>query len=62
MLPKALRVNRNNHFRLRGFISDEPDMIGKLSMGCKVYANDENLLNRLEKKKVQAITFLRVKK
>lgn len=54
-VAKALRVNRNNHFRLRGFISDEPDMIGKLSMGCKVYANDENLLNRLEKKKVQAI-------
>ena len=54
-VAKALRVNRNNHFRLRGFISDEPDMIGKLSMGCRVYANDEHLISKLKRKKVQTV-------
>lgn len=54
-VAKALRVSRNNHFRLRGFISDEPDMIGKHSMGCRVYANDERLLSILNKKKVQTV-------
>lgn len=54
-VAKALRVSRNNHFRLRGFISDEPDMIGKHTMGCRVYANDEHLLEKMEKKDVQTI-------
>ena len=54
-VAKALRVSRNNHFRLCGFISDEPDMIGKHSMGCRVYANDDRLLSILNKKKVQTV-------
>lgn len=54
-VAKALRVSRNNHFRICGFISDEPDMIGKHSMGCRVYANDERLLSILYKKKVQTV-------
>lgn len=54
-VAKSLRVNRNNHFRLRGFISDESGMIGRHTMGCKVYANDEHLFDRLEKENVQTI-------
>ena len=49
-VAKSLRVSRNNHYRLRGFISDEPDMIGKHTMGCRVYPNDEQLFDRLKKK------------
>ena len=54
-IAKSLRVNRNNHFRLRGFISDEPSMIGKHAMGCRVYANDRFLLEHLKKKDVRTI-------
>lgn len=54
-VAKSLRVNRSNHYRLRGFISDEPDMIGKHTMGCQVYANDDRLFDRLKKKNVQTI-------
>lgn len=54
-VAKSLRVNRNNHFRLRGFISDEPGMIGRHTMGCKVYANDRHLFDRLAKEKVQTV-------
>lgn len=54
-VAKSLRVSRNNHYRLRGFISDEPDMIGKHTMGCRVYPNDEQLFDRLKKKKVDTI-------
>lgn len=54
-MAKSLRVNRNNHFRLRGFISDEPDMIGKHTMGCRVYGNDNKLLSHLKKKQVHTI-------
>lgn len=54
-VAKSLRVSRNNHYRLRGFISDEPDMIGKHTMGCRVYANDDRLFERLKKKNVQTV-------
>lgn len=54
-VAKSLRVSRNNHFRLRGFISDEPDMIGKHTMGCRVYANDDKLFGYLKKKNVQTV-------
>lgn len=54
-VAKSLRVSRYNHYRLRGFISDEPDMIGKHTMGCRVYANDKYLLDHLKRKNVQTI-------
>lgn len=54
-VAKSLRVNRNNHYRLCGFISDEPDMIGKHTMGCRVYPNDERLLERLKRKNVHTV-------
>lgn len=54
-VAKSLRVNRNNYFRLRGFISDDAGFIGKQAMGCRVYANDEDLLDVLVEHRVQAI-------
>lgn len=54
-VAKSLRVNRNNYFRLKGFISDDNGFIGKQAMGCRVYANDENLLDILIEHRVQAI-------
>lgn len=54
-VAKSLRVSRNNHYRLCGFISDEPDMIGKHTMGCRVYANDVRLFEQLKRKNVQTV-------
>lgn len=54
-IAKSMRVNRNNHYRVCGFISDEPWMIGKHTMGCRVYANDDTLFGHLKKKNVQTI-------
>lgn len=54
-VAKSLRVNRNNYFRLKGFISDDAGFIGKQAMGCRVYANDEGLLDVLIEHRVQAI-------
>ncbi|MEG1685469.1 MAG: nucleoside-diphosphate sugar epimerase/dehydratase [Bacteroides sp.] len=54
-IAKSLRVNRNNHYRLCGFISDDKELIGKEMMGCKVYENNERLFNILSVKDVQTI-------
>lgn len=43
-IAKSMRVNLRNHYRLRGFIADEPALIGKVLMGVKVYANDRELM------------------
>lgn len=47
-IAKSMRVSRNNHYRVCGFISDEPWMIGKHTMGCRVYANDKMLFEHLK--------------
>lgn len=54
-IAKSLRVNRNNYFRLKGFISDDSGYIGKQTMGCRVYANDDELLDVLIERRIQAI-------
>lgn len=54
-IAKSLRVNRNNYFRLKGFISDDAGYIGKQTMGCRVYANDDDLLEILAERRIQAI-------
>ena len=46
-IAKALRVNLRNHYRLRGFIADEPELINKVMMGVKVFPNDESLIDVL---------------
>lgn len=54
-LAKALRVSLRNHYRLRGFIADEPELANKVMMGVKVFANDDTLLYNLQRYNVQAI-------
>ena len=54
-IAKSLRVNLCNHYRLRGFIADEPELIDKIMMGVKVYPNDDTLIERLEDRDVNTI-------
>lgn len=54
-IAKAIRINNSYNYRLCGFISDAPDMFGKVMMGNKIYANDEKLLDILYLKNVKAI-------
>ena len=48
-IAKALRVNLRNHYRLRGFIADEPELINK------VIPNDETLIDVLNDRDVHTI-------
>ena len=54
-IAKALRVNLRNHYRLRGFIVDEPELINKVMMGVKVFPNDETLIDVLNDRDVHTI-------
>ena len=54
-IAKALRVNLRNHYRLRGFIADEPELINKVMMGVKVFPNDESLIDVLNDRDVHTI-------
>ena len=54
-IAKALRVNLRNHYRLRGFIADEPELIDKVMMGVKVFPNDESLIDVLNDRDVHTI-------
>ncbi|MDR3119066.1 MAG: polysaccharide biosynthesis protein [Mediterranea sp.] len=54
-IAKSLRVNLKNHYRLRGFIADEPELIGKVMMGVKVYANDETIFEKMEEQNVHTL-------
>ncbi|WP_277113840.1 polysaccharide biosynthesis protein, partial [Bacteroides stercorirosoris] len=54
-IAKALRVNLRNHYRLRGFIADEPELINKVMMGVKVFPNDESLIDVLSDRDVHTI-------
>ena len=54
-IAKALRVNLRNHYRLRGFIADEPELINKVMMGVKVFPNDESLIDVLNDRDAHTI-------
>lgn len=54
-IAKSLRVNLRNHYRLRGFIADEPELIGKVMMGAKVFPNDEMLIETMNDRDVHTI-------
>lgn len=54
-IAKSLRVNLRNHYRLRGFIADEPELIDKVMMGVKVYPNDDTLIEKLDDRSVNTI-------
>lgn len=54
-IAKSVRVSFRNRYRLKGFIADEPELIGKELMGVKVYPNDDNLIEKLREKDVEVI-------
>ncbi len=54
-IAKSLRVNFRNHYRLRGFIADESELIGKVIMGVKVYPNDADIVEKLQDMEVKTV-------
>ena len=54
-IAKSLRTESENRFHLVGFLADDPDMVGKVLMGVNVYANDENLIDRIRRDRVDAV-------
>lgn len=54
-IAKAIRVNLRNNYRLRGFISDEAEVVGKVMMGVEVFPNDENLIETLNERGVNTV-------
>ena len=54
-IAKSIRANGYDRFHLCGFISDDPAMVGKTTMGVNVYANDDNLLEVLLARKIAGI-------
>ena len=54
-IAKAVRVSLRNHYRLRGFIADEPELINKVMMGVKVFPNDDTLIENLDDRDVHTI-------
>ena len=60
-IAKAIRMARPNKFHLKGFVSDDPAMKGKVMMGVNVYFNDENLIERIHENNVEALIVSPVK-
>ena len=54
-IAKALRTEKDNRFRIVGFVADDPDVVGKVMMGVKVHRNDERLADQLSRDGVQAM-------
>lgn len=54
-IAKSVRVSFRNRYRLKGFVADEPELIGKELMGVKVYPNDDKLLDKLREKDVEVM-------
>ena len=47
-IARALSSPSNTTFKLKGFISDADDMIGKRLMGVKVYENNNKIIRQME--------------
>ena len=54
-IAKSLRSEADSRFRIVGFISDNPDVIGKVMMGVNVYANDGEISERIRRDRVSAL-------
>lgn len=54
-IAKSLKGSNDFNFKVRGFISDEEQMIGKNILGQKVYGTNENLFRALEQKNIKKI-------
>ena len=54
-IAKALRSEVDNRFRIVGFVSDDPNVVGKVMMGVNVYPNDANLPEHIQRDRVTAM-------
>ena len=54
-IAKSLRTEADNRFRIVGFVSDDPDVVGKVMMGVNVYPNDEELPEHFRHDRVAAL-------
>ena len=54
-IAKALRSEADNRFRIMGFVSDNPDVIGKVMMGVNVYPNDAEVPERMRRDHVTSM-------
>ncbi|MCM1519973.1 MAG: polysaccharide biosynthesis protein [Lachnoclostridium sp.] len=48
-LAKSIRSDENSPFILSGFISDRKIMVGKRLMGVSIFANDEDIVEKMKK-------------
>ena len=54
-IAKALRTEADNRFRIVGFVSDDPNVVGKVMMGVNVYPNDGELPEHFLRDRVAAM-------
>ena len=54
-IAKTFNTDLRFHYRLRGFIADEPEMVNKVVMGVRVYPNDDSLIDLLNARGVQTV-------
>ena len=54
-IAKALRTNPDNKFHIKGFITDDPALNGKVTMGETIYLNDDSLLTHIREDRIQAV-------
>ena len=54
-IAKALRTEADNRFHIVGFVSDDPNVVGKVMMGVNVYPNDAELPEHFRHDRVAAL-------
>ncbi len=54
-IAKSLKGSNDFNYKVRGFISDEEQMVGKHILGLKVYGTNENLFRALEQNNIKKI-------
>ena len=54
-IAKSLRTEADNRFHVVGFISDDPNVVGKVMMGVNVYPNDGGLPDHFRNDRVAAL-------
>ena len=54
-IARALSSPSNTTFKLKGFISDADDMIGKRLMGVKVYENNDKIIKMMEQENANTL-------
>ena len=54
-IAKSLRTEADNRFHIVGFVSDDPNVVGKVMMGVNVYPNDGELPEHFQRDRVTAL-------